>query len=85
MLTIESMLQVVDKRTGKKGKQTDVRALLGISPEEIKDQKLRDELISVSLKNNNAKNDSTRGYQNQDFEILKYDTGCFEDETGMDV
>ena len=33
-LTIESMIKVVSKKSGK---STDVRALLGINPEQIKD------------------------------------------------
>ena len=45
-LTIEQMLQVKDNRTGKK---SDVRAMLGVRNEDIKDQKLQAVVKDYSL------------------------------------
>lgn len=47
-LTIESMLQVVDASTGK---QMDVRRMLGINNDDIKDPKLREEISKYSIIN----------------------------------
>ena len=46
-LTIESMLQVKDPS----GKQMDVRAMLGVRNEDIKDQKLKSVMKDYSLVN----------------------------------
>ena len=40
-LTIEGMLMVVDKKTGKK---VDVRSLMGLEDEDVKDQDLKQKL-----------------------------------------
>jgi hypothetical protein len=40
-LTLEGMLMVVDKKTGKK---IDVRSLMGLEDEDVKDQELKQKL-----------------------------------------
>ena len=45
-LTIEGMLQVVDTKTGK---AMDVRQMLGIKSEDIKDEKLREQISNYSI------------------------------------
>ena len=87
MLTIESMLMVVDRKTGNK---TDVRALLGITPEDVKCEKLRDELSNYELPDSRWStiiNPSTiitekKAFKVLDVPILEYDTGTFDDESG---
>jgi len=44
MLTVEGMLMVVDRSTGK---QTDIRSLMDLKPEDIKDEKLREEVSKI--------------------------------------
>jgi len=40
------MLMVIDRKTGKK---VDVRTLMGIEPEEIKNEKLREEVGQIDI------------------------------------
>lgn len=67
-LTVESMMQVKSRKTGKK---TDVRNLLGIKPEDIKDENLRSQLDSIAF------NPSVAG------DLIEYDTGKFDDNESV--
>ena len=75
-LTIEGMLEVIDRNTGKKD---DVRAMLGITENDIKDEKLKEALKPYAM-------DGSRniGYYFQGLDILEFDMGeVGEDTTRM--
>jgi hypothetical protein len=73
-LTIESMLQVVD---AKSGKQADVRALLNIKHEDIKDDRIKAHQISLS----NPKD--LEDYLAQ-LDVIDYNMGKFDDDESLE-
>mmetsp|Transcript_4376 Transcript_4376/g.7404 ORF Transcript_4376/g.7404 Transcript_4376/m.7404 type:complete len:87 (+) Transcript_4376:107-367(+) len=83
------MLQVVDKKTGRK---VDVRAMLGITDDQIKDSKLRETLSNYSM--GEAKGEEKEGegfdmgqyYQQLDvlvFERSEYQVTELEDSMSL--
>jgi len=64
-LTNEGLLLVTNMSTGK---STDVRSLMGITPEEIKDERLREVISHIPTQREKA------DQFNQE-DILEYDTG----------
>jgi len=84
-LTIESMLQVVDSKTGK---TADVRQMLGIRSDDIKDTKLRQEISNYSILDSSkltpGEIEDTQSINMGDYfaklDTLEFDMGKFEDE-----
>jgi hypothetical protein len=76
------MLQVVDSRTGK---SLDVRRMLGIANEDIKDDKLREEISNYSILNSQkiGKHEQEEVADMGDYfaklDVLEFDMGKFED------
>lgn len=86
-LTIESMLQVIDTKTGK---SLDVRKMLNVKNQDIKDPKLRKEIANYSIVNS-AKDDSDAIKDTDDMgeylsklNTLEFDMGKFEDDDKLD-
>jgi hypothetical protein len=84
-LTIESMLQVKDNRTGK---QADVRAMLGIHNKDIQDQQLKEVMSNYSLATSQkvaGGGDDGATVENmgdylKGLDFVEFDTGKFEDD-----
>lgn len=89
-LTIEGMLQVVDTKTGK---AMDVRQMLGIKSEDIKDEKLREKISNYSIIDSQFMSPEERkriaereneilnmGEYFSKLDTLEFDMGKFEDE-----
>ena len=70
MLTVEGMLMVVDRTTGK---QTDIRSLMALTPEDIKDEKLREEVSKIPTLKEKAEEFAKA-------EVLDYDVSLNQDD-----